>query len=118
MNNKHFNGLSPAEAERLALLAEECSEVVQIISKILRHGYESYNPNASVPRRNRALLIQELGDVLCAISLLDASGDVYYPDINIASASKLHRVQEYLHHNKIEVFAGKVESIQPVRKEW
>ena len=33
-----FNGLTPAEAERLALLMEECGEVVQIIGKVLRHG--------------------------------------------------------------------------------
>lgn len=34
-----FNGLSPAEVERLALLAEECGEVIQTVGKILRHGY-------------------------------------------------------------------------------
>jgi len=43
-DEKHFNGLSPAEAERLALLAEECGEVVQAVCKVLRHGYESTNP--------------------------------------------------------------------------
>ena len=34
----HFNNLTPGEAERLAILAEECGEVIQIIGKILRHG--------------------------------------------------------------------------------
>ena len=106
MSNEHFSGLSPAEAERLALLAEECGEVVQIVSKILRHGYESYNPNISVPRSNRTLLIQELGDVVCAIGLLDAAGDVSYSAINAASTDKLMYVQQYLHHNKIAVAPG------------
>ncbi len=32
----HFNELTPAEAERLAYLAEECGEAIQIIGKILR----------------------------------------------------------------------------------
>lgn len=41
----HFNGLSPAEAERLAILAEECSEVVQKVCKTLRNGYESTHPD-------------------------------------------------------------------------
>src|SRR5579872_899269 len=36
--------LTPAQIERLALLAEECGEVMQAVSKILRHGYESRNP--------------------------------------------------------------------------
>lgn len=106
MSNEHFNGLSPAEVERLALLAEECGEVVQIVNKILRHGYESYNPNISVPRRNRTLLIQELGDIVCAIGLLDAAGDVSYSAINAASTDKLMHVQQYLHHNKIAVATG------------
>lgn len=42
---EHFNGLTPAEAERLAMLSEECGEVIQIIGKILRHGYDSYHPD-------------------------------------------------------------------------
>lgn len=32
----HFNGLTPAEAERLALLLEELGEAQQAIGKILR----------------------------------------------------------------------------------
>ena len=35
---EHFNGLTPAEDERLAMLAEECAEVIKIVSKIQRHG--------------------------------------------------------------------------------
>ena len=42
---EHFNRLSPAEDERLTVLAEECSEVIQAICKIQRHGYESFNPD-------------------------------------------------------------------------
>lgn len=41
---QHFNGLTPAEAERLALLSEELGEAQQAIGKILRHGYDSSNP--------------------------------------------------------------------------
>lgn len=58
----HFNKLTPAQAERLAMLAEECGEVIQIIGKILRHGYDSYHPvNPRVS--NRDLLAKELRDV-------------------------------------------------------
>ncbi len=58
----HFNGLTPAQAERLAMLAEECGEVIQMVGKILRHGYDSYHPvNPRVS--NRDLLAKELRDV-------------------------------------------------------
>ena len=59
----HFNGLSPAEAERLAMLAEECGEVIHIVGKILRHGYDSYHP-ADPTVTNRDLLGRELTDLL------------------------------------------------------
>ena len=58
----HFNGLTPAEAERLAMLAEECGEVIQMVGKILRHGYDSYHPSDPTTT-NRHLLIAELRDV-------------------------------------------------------
>jgi NTP pyrophosphatase (non-canonical NTP hydrolase) len=58
----HFNQLTPAEAERLAMLAEECGEVIQVIGKILRHGYDSYHP-ANPRVTNRDLLAKELRDV-------------------------------------------------------
>ncbi len=45
----HFNRLTPAEAERLAMLAEEAAEVIQIVGKILRHGYASYHPDDLIP---------------------------------------------------------------------
>lgn len=59
---EHFNKLTPAEAERLAMLAEECGEVIQIVGKILRHGYDSYHP-VNPRLTNRDLLANELRDV-------------------------------------------------------
>lgn len=56
---KNFNGLSPAETERLALLSEEMGEVQQAIGKILRHGYESIHPDGG--RRTVTILSESLG---------------------------------------------------------
>ena len=36
----NFNRLSPAEYERLAILAEEMGEAQQALGKIMRHGGE------------------------------------------------------------------------------
>lgn len=66
--------MTPAENERLAYLAEECSEVIQIIMKIKRHGFESYHPNnPEIP--NRELFFEELEDIMRAIALCCHNGD-------------------------------------------
>lgn len=83
---EHFNKLTPAELERLAYLGEELCEAGQIIGKILRHGYESYDPTKveSVgpggtpfyPPPNRHLLESELGDVARAVRMMVEAGDL------------------------------------------
>ena len=65
----HFNGLTPAQAERLAMLIEECGEVIHIAGKILRHGYDSYHP-ADRTVTNRELLGRELTDLYAVASSL------------------------------------------------
>lgn len=90
-----FNDLSPAEAERLALLAEECAEVIQVIGKILRHGFESRHPKGGPD--NRRLLEREIGDVECATRLMIVAGDLNEGEIGYAYAQKRERVAEYLH---------------------
>ncbi len=60
MAEQHFNGLHPAEAERLALLIEECGEVVQAASKVLRHGYKSYDPTVRGGPDNQEALAKEI----------------------------------------------------------
>lgn len=64
---QHCNKLTNKEIEALALLAEECGEVIQIIGKIFRHGLDSNwldNPT------NRELLETEIGDVLLAVGFV------------------------------------------------
>jgi NTP pyrophosphatase (non-canonical NTP hydrolase) len=95
---KHFNQLGPAEAERLSLLLEECGEVIQIVGKIQRHGYESFNPNDASATTNRALLERELGDLRHALSRMCFSGDVNEREIGKHQESKAKRIGPYLHH--------------------
>lgn len=95
---KSFNKLSPAEAERLALLAEEAGEVVQVIGKILRHGYESYHPRGA--DTNRQLLVAELGDLYAALQMMTKAKDIKMIEVLDAAADKAKRVSKYLHHQK------------------
>lgn len=105
--NGHFNRLSAAEDERLAVLAEECAEVIQAITKIQRHGYDSRDPTsrAEYPPDNRQMLAAEIGDVMAAVEMLIDWRDVYRPDIVQATDAKRRKVQKYLHHHP--ALAGK-----------
>lgn len=94
----HFNGLTPAEAERLALLSEELGEAQQAIGKVLRHGYGSCHPDAPRGPDNREALEKELGDVSAAVGLLTEAGDLSEGRIDYARDLKRRRVGRYMHH--------------------
>lgn len=93
----HFNKLTPAEAERLALLLEEMGEAQQAIGKILRHGYESKHPSKPDGPTNRESLEREVGDVLHAIWLL-MKQDISEAAIGERRSVKSATVQLYFHH--------------------
>lgn len=93
---KHFNKLTPAEHERLALLLEEMGEAQQVVGKILRHGYEVGHPNRSTT--NREDLEKELGDAWHAMQRLCEAGDVNFNAINDHADAKAESVERYLHH--------------------
>lgn len=97
--NINFNELTPAEAERLTLLMEECAEVIQIICKIQRHGYFSHHPNQ--PHiTNNLLLAEEIGHVLAAKCLLVEYADIDALAISHSQEKKTlgYRAKKYLHH--------------------
>lgn len=102
---EHFNQLSPAEAERLALLAEECGEVMQAIGKVLRHGYASRHPDGGPT--NREALERECGDVYHSIWRLIGSGDIDGNGMSLRADEKARSVERYLHHQ------GRIASAEP-----
>lgn len=95
MTNQHFNQLTPAEAERLALLAEECGEAIQAISKVLRHGYESNHPDFA--ETNRTQLMKEIGDIYAAVGMMTGARDLDPDTIDRFSEEKTRRVRKYMH---------------------
>lgn len=105
MEMTHFNDLSPALAERLAILSEECGEIVQIIGKTQRHGIESRHPDGGPT--NRQLLEKELGDAYAALLLLTRAGDVNPETISIHKDLKLKRLPNWVHHQPMELFTTK-----------
>lgn len=94
----HFNNLTPAQAERFAILAEECAEVIQVIGKILRHGLDSWHPDCRIS--NRAMLEKELGDVRAAEWLVMQSEDISEGTVSNRMTQKLCKLPLYVHHNR------------------
>ena len=90
------NDLSPAQVERLALLAEEMGEAIQAIGKVLRHGLLNFHPESGVT--NRASLEMELGDVLYAMELMESSGDVSTSALATWKEVKRESAAKWLHH--------------------
>ena len=97
-----FNRLSPAEAERLSMLAEEAGEVVKAVGKILRHGYDSYNPDNPSKGTNRLQLEEELCDLIAVASAMIVDLDINISD-HICSKQSLNRWMQklkYAHHQR------------------
>lgn len=94
-----MENLTAAELERLAVLSEECGEVVQAIGKILRHGWESTYDNG---RTNREQLEIEIADVAILFDLLLEMGDIDIQHLESAALAKRLRINKYLHHNRVE----------------
>ena len=95
-----FNGLTPAQAERLDIMAEECAEVIQAIMKIKRHGFESCSPFGANPETNREALLRELADVGAAMGMMHLDlpllADEQYMENAVAKA--LNKKLGYCHH--------------------
>jgi hypothetical protein len=100
MDEKFSNQLSDAQVERLAILSEELGEAQQAIGKILRHGYESYNPVVNTGMTNRRELERECGDVYEAILMLAHAKDINDAGVNARQAEKHKSIQKWLHHQE------------------
>lgn len=96
----HFNGLSPAELERLAMLAEECGEVIQIVNKIIRHGYDLCHP-ARLHIDNRSMLAHELADLYAVARRMVHEKDISGGwQLGAAEAKAWERKLQYAHHQQ------------------
>jgi hypothetical protein len=75
-------------------------EAQQAIGKILRHGYESYNPIVDTGMTNRRELERELGDVYAAIQVLGEAGDVSEHGVGQRMIEKKRSVMRWMHYQE------------------
>ena len=88
--------VSPAQMERLAFLIEECGEVIQEATKIMRFGFDSYHPADLTQETNRDRLFREMTDVMASYDILVRAGDIHsdhVPNITAARERKLSRAR-------------------------
>lgn len=101
MRCRHCDPLAPqpitaAETERLIFLIEECGEVIQAATKIMRFGWDSYHPNDAAKTTNRTLLFREITDLEGCVELLRLLKDTPHRDaeaVDLASRKKLQRAR-------------------------
>lgn len=77
--------------EIYAITQEECAEVVQAISKVMRFGLDTTHNG----RTNREHLSEELGDLQCMISLLIETGVCDISDVKSAAQRKREKLRKW-----------------------
>jgi hypothetical protein len=93
--------MTPQEIERLEMLAEEASEVIKNVMKILRHGYESSHPD-NPEITNRQLLEEEIGDFLGILEQMELKEDVQAVNVAYYKQEKWKKALPYTHHQDKE----------------
>lgn len=83
--------------EVMAILQEECAEVVQAVSKINRFGLNSEWQGVT----NKQALVTEIGDVLAVIQILVEETDINITEENLFEAitEKKKKLEIFLPHN-------------------
>ena len=85
--------LDDKKHETLLILQEECSEVTQAVSKIIRFGLDNYKPGRQ--KTNQEYLEMEIGDLLAMIILLHEQGVIREDAIEKAINQKFEKLKQY-----------------------
>jgi NTP pyrophosphatase (non-canonical NTP hydrolase) len=85
--------LDDKKHETLLILQEECSEVIQAISKIFRFGLDNFKPGK--PNTNQEHLENEIGDLLALVILLHEQGVLRDDVIEKAIQAKFEKLKLY-----------------------
>ena len=80
--------------ETLVILQEECAEVIQSVSKILRFGFDSRYPTEDCASTKECLEM-ETGQLLCMIDILMEQGVLDTSNIEQARQHKRLKLKEW-----------------------
>lgn len=90
--------LTPAEAERLELLAEEAAEVIQMVMKVLHHGKENFHPDDPLRTTNKVLLSREVGNLNRMVTLCTDYCDLCSKALSEGIHEKSLNLLRYTYH--------------------
>lgn len=83
--------LTSEQEEILTIAQEECAEVIQVVSKGNRFGFDiEYNG-----KTNRQKLTQEVGDVLCMIDLMVEKDILTTEGLEQAKKAKREKLKQW-----------------------
>jgi NTP pyrophosphatase (non-canonical NTP hydrolase) len=83
--------LTSEQEEILTIAQEECAEVIQVVSKGNRFGFDvEYNS-----KTNRQKLTQEVGDVLCMIDLMVEKDILTAEGLEQAKKAKREKLKQW-----------------------
>jgi len=82
-----------AKLEALDILQEECAELIQIASKMIRFGEMDTHEGKLPTVRYR--MMQEIADVLAMISIVNAQMGYTKTELDVAMESKYKKLRKY-----------------------
>jgi len=85
------NEIDNKTKEILLIAQEECAEVTQAISKVFRFGFNGQYNDLT----NKAMLEEELGDLVCMIGLLLDQEIVSEENVQNAAKAKLNKLKKW-----------------------
>lgn len=92
--------LTPHEAEILHCLQEECAEVIQAASKLLRFGKENRPDDTGAA--NTYVLAVEMGEVLCMLEMAAEIGLVDHKTVDANSMLKRQRLKYFMQTDPLD----------------
>lgn len=86
------------EAEILETLIEECAEVIQRATKMLRFGVHEVQPGQPLSNRDRLSL--EVGDLSAMVAIAEKNELIDRPQVALAEKTKHEKFERYRQHRQ------------------
>ena len=81
------------EEEVMAILGEECAEVIQAISKCNRFGMDNSKPGK--PKTNRQHLEEEIGDLVAMVDIMMDLGIISVAAVDFSAVAKVEKLKQW-----------------------